>query len=57
MSANMNRHSPGNKRHALCSGDPRFDTDVKILVTVDCVLINYLVPFFWVGFLKTWLMY
>jgi hypothetical protein len=42
----MNCRSPGNRRPALCSGDRRFDTDVKILVMVDCVLISYLVPFF-----------
>ena len=46
MYANMNCHSPGNRRPALCSGDPSFDTDVKIHVMVDGVLINYLVPFF-----------
>jgi hypothetical protein len=45
--ANMNCHSPCNRRPALCSGDPRFDTDVKILVMVDCVLINYYGSFFW----------
>jgi len=45
----MNCHSPGNRRLALCSGDPRFDTDVKIHVMVDGVLINYSGPFFWGG--------